>query len=156
MTRRTSRGDMRRPRALRNRAGPGSAPDDLAEGGSGGSGVAADGFEGGLAERDPPHLGALAEHGDSGPAGIDVAEVEAAALADPEPGPVEQLEDREVAKLSRIAAGGGIGRVVDQIDRLLRPRHARQPLRALRALHLRRHRARNQAAAPQISEIRAY
>ena len=64
--------------------------------------VRPDGLQRGLPEREPPHLGALAEDGDGRPAAVDVGDVEAATFADPEPGAVEELEDGQVAKGPRV------------------------------------------------------
>jgi hypothetical protein len=83
-------------------------------------------FGGGLAEREPPHLRTFAEHRDGAPPEVDVAPIEPADLADPEPAAVEELEDRPVALVLRLVADRGL----DEVNGLRLPRHPRQPLRA--------------------------
>ena len=78
----------------------------------------------GLAEREPADLRTLAEHGDRAAAQVDGVDVEAAALAHPEPGAVEQLEQREVARATAgIVARSDVGRLggaVEQRGRVAR------------------------------------
>ena len=60
-----------------------------------------DGVGRGIAERQAPDLGTFSQHRDGPAAQVDVADVEAAALAHPQPGAVEELEHREVAPRDR-------------------------------------------------------
>ena len=60
-----------------------------------------DGSGRGGAERHPPHLSALAQHRDEARRPIDVIEVEAHELRHPQPGGVQQLEQRGIAEVHR-------------------------------------------------------
>src|SRR4029450_2061464 len=73
---------------------------------------------GGLADGDASNLGPLAEHGQQALREVGVAELEATALADAEPGPVEDLEDGEVAPGQR--AGDGVVALAGEVVDLLR------------------------------------
>ena len=68
----------------------------------------ASGVDGRGAERHPPDLGSLAEHGDGPLAEVDVAGVEPAALGDPHAGAVEHLEHGEVAEGDGAVDGIGL------------------------------------------------
>ena len=62
-----------------------------------------------IAERDPPRLRSLAEHGDVAPAQVARLQREAAALRHPDPGAVEELEQGDVPERERLAAFVGFG-----------------------------------------------
>ena len=59
-----------------------------------------------MTERHGALLAALAEHPDHAPVVVDVVDVEAAQLADPDAGGVEQLQDRHVADAQGTAVVG--------------------------------------------------
>ena len=82
------------------------------------------GDPGRLAERHDPLLGALAQDQDGVGREVDVTEAQAAELPDPDPGRVQELEDRPVAKADRVDRVGAGQQAVD----LARLEHHRQTL----------------------------
>lgn len=115
--------------------------------------VAGNGVAGRLAQREPADFCTFSEHGDRPPAKVDVADVEAATFADPEPGAVEQLHDGEILPGPRIVGFGPGHEVVEQSRRLLAPGHPGQPAHALGSLDRRGNVAAEHPAPAQMAEI---
>ena len=119
-----------------------------------GAEVAGNGIAGGLAQREPADFCTFPEHRDRPAAQVDVADVEAATFADPEPGAVEQLHDGEISPGPRIVGLGPGHQVVEQGCRLLAPGHPGQPAHAFRGLDRRGNVAAEHPPPAQMAEIR--
>ena len=70
--------------------------------------VAAERLGGGASDRDDPFLVALADAAHDPLVQVDAGALEPDRLADPQPGAVEQLDERGVAQRARGRAGGGL------------------------------------------------
>ena len=126
-----------------------------------------DGVDGGRADRHPPHLRALAEHGDEPAVEVAVADAQPATLGHPETGAVQHLEDGEVAQddghHDRVVAvlgfhGGevdGVDHVVEQVVGLLGADDAWETAGALRGTEERPEVALEHALTTKEAEVGA-
>ena len=128
---------------------------------SGVTDITGDRAERDIAERHASDLRPFAEHRHCAPTLVDISNIQSAALTDTETGAVQQLEDGAIAQragIELVVAGrvGGLGRVVEQVERFGATWDTRETASAARRLHAGRDIAFEHAAPPEEPDVRAH